>query len=408
MRPKQRAMSILATLLATAVLLAACASPGTVPSQSPASPAASPPASPSATATHKPTPSVVPTPAPVAAWTKPKLVTNAACISVRGGIDTAGRTHFVASCLDGLRYGATKSDGSWSTTKFSTPENRLEQDPQLAFWGSTAFVAYSRLAVGPGFCGDDGLTDTGVFYRQRTLPSGAWSKPKRLGRTDDEVRAFRVDGSTIHALVQPNRDGKTAYLVSKGTISQRFAIPKITGSASLRIGSDGLARVAYESAGSIRLATFDGSAFSSVKIPSVAAHSPVLVLDSRDQAHVMWVRDARGHDAGCVDGGEPDPNRGIYYATNASGGWHTERMTRETGEVAFQVDATTREIRAVLSSSAGLVYYAKQAGGWSHKKLAPGGSSSPVILANATTGGIVVMYIRDAGSKSGIYMMSKG
>src|SRR3954468_11069284 len=278
--------SLAAVLVIAAILLAACTT-GSAASPSPvggpaATPAVeAPSATPSANPSPTPAPSVKPAPSPTpvpAAWGKAKQVYKGDCGWLHGGIDAAGGEHAVAWCIGGLLYASSKPNGSWTSQKFTTPENRIEQDPQIAFQGNVAYFAYTRLAIEEGGCGDDGLRDIGVFYRTRTLPSGAWSNPIKVGRSDDELRGFRVDGSTLHAIVQTNGQGRYSYLLVKGGTTTRYSLPGVDGGTSLRIGSNGRAQIAYESNRTIKLATFTGSGFAVETVPGADARDPVLVL----------------------------------------------------------------------------------------------------------------------------------
>jgi hypothetical protein len=400
-------MPRLVVFVVIASLLAACGSDAS-PSPSAVAAASNPPPSavPSASrAAATATPTAKPTARPAARWSSPSLVSSESCDSMRAGIDSAGRTHVVASC-DGLLYAVMKSDGSWAQTRFPLAANRLEVNPQLAFQGNVTYMAYSRLAVPDDMdtCGGDAdpYIDIGVFYRKRAQPSGDWSAPVRMGRSDDKLVQFRVDGTTLHAIVSNQGDGREYYLLVKGTTSKRFALP--TGGESLRIGSDGRARIASGGDAAIRIATFTGSGFSTVKVQAPDSGRTLLVLDGRDRSHLVWVRDGTDY-SGC--GGDIDPNLGIYYATNATGTWHSERLTHELGDASFQVDRSTGDVHLVISTESALTYYTKASRGvWKTEKLPPRQARSPAIARDATTGRVLILYIDEGGS--GIYMMSKG
>jgi hypothetical protein len=404
------ALARLAVLVVVALVLAACAADATPSASSPVAltpvPTIAPDATPSPVASPTPTPT--PKPAPVAAWSNPVLITSEECGSLRGGIDAAGGSHVVASCGTGVLYASTRADGTWARTAFEVPSNRVEQDPQLAFQGKIAYFAYSRLATTDGGCGDDGLKDIGVFYRKRTLPSGAWSSPVRMGKTDDHLVQFRVNGTTFHAVVKNEGDGRYYYLLVKGATSQRYRLPALH-SLSLRVGNDGRARIAYSSAGILRIATFTGSGFSTVKVSTINARYPVLILDIRDHAHVVWSRDSYVAGIGCADAGSEDPSAGMYYATNASGTWKAERLTHEVGQASFQVDRSTGQVHLVISTQSALTYYTKKAGAaWQHETLAPKHAINPVLARDAPSGRILILYLDWFEGTSGIYAISKG
>jgi hypothetical protein len=400
------------TLMTTSLAMAACtASPQASTGSAAASPSATATATPTPVATpaavSSPTPTAAPTPVP--AWTKPALVVDdASCYQATAGIDASSRSHIVASCAKGLRYSVSNPDGSWTTTLIAQPANRKQMDPQVGFAGNVAYVAYSWLSVNEGACGDDGLVDLGVYYRSRTLPDGAWSEPKRIGITKDTLVSFRVEGATLHAVVYNTADERSYYVKVTGSDAQRVPLP---AAGSLRVGRDGRARIAYESSGSIRLATFTGSGFSSVAIPgSAVASAPLLVLDDQDRAHVIWKRDPL-QEAACGMSSAPDPKAGMYYATNASGAWKVQRFTSQRGEASLQVAGSTDDVHLVLAANANLTYYSKSASGsWRSKRLVSGWVMSPVIRLDPATGRLLVVYTRgedDSGSKPGVYFIFK-
>jgi len=284
----------------------------------------------------------------------------------------------------------------------------MQMDPQVGFDGDVVYVAYSWLAVTDGGCGDDGLLDLGVYYRRRTLPDGAWSEPTRIGITDDTLVSFRVEGATLHAVVYNTADKRSYYERVEGGASQRVRLP---ATGSLRVGRDGRARVAYESSGSIRIATLTGSGFSSAAIPgSAVASAPVLVLDARDRAHVVWTRDPI-QEAACGMAPAPDPKAGMYYATNAGGAWKVQRFTTQRGSASLQVAASTNEVHVVVAANPGLTYFTKTANGsWHGTRLTTGWVMSPVIRLDPATGRLLVVYLRgegDSGSKPGVYVVSR-
>jgi hypothetical protein len=97
----------------------------------------------------------------------------------------------------------------------------------------------------------------------------------------------------------------------------------------------------------------------------------------------------------------------MYYATNATGNWRSERLTTQTGQGAFQVDRATGQVNVLVATGDALTYYTKAPGGaWNHEKLAPRQAGSPSISRDPATGRLLILYIDEGGS--GIYTMSKG
>jgi hypothetical protein len=97
----------------------------------------------------------------------------------------------------------------------------------------------------------------------------------------------------------------------------------------------------------------------------------------------------------------------MYYATNATGKWRTERLTTRTGQAAIQVDRSTGQVNVVIATGDALTYYTKAPdGAWKNEKLPPRQAGSPSISRDPATGRLLILYIDEGGS--GIYTMSKG
>jgi hypothetical protein len=397
------------TLTASPTATTAVAAPTSSASPSlEAVPEASGPA-PAGTPSSAPTPEPTPTPIPPpfvtpAGWTASHRVGTAdQCINVSAGIDATSRYHIAAECKGSIYYYASNGLGSWTTRVFVHPANRMELGPQIAFQGDAVYVAYSRIAPDEG-CGSDGA-DVGVYFRSRSLPNGAWSAATRIGSAPDRLQSFRVDGTTVQATVENN--GRVYYETLKGSTFHRYLIPGAVRS-SLRIGSDHRARIAYEVTTGIRYAVFTGSGFSTSKIIGSTDNdwAPVLVLDAGDKPHVLWTRSMKP--GGCA--GEDPADHGTYYATNASGTWVSQRITRSTGAASLQMDDASGRVHALVSGAAGLVYYtAPSNGGWTHTKVASTSWAPSIVLRlDAATGTLLIVYVD--GSTAGklrVYAITK-
>lgn len=373
--------------------------PATAPAGTPASPVA-----------PTPTPGSVPAvPLSASSWsTAHRISTVAGCDVLSAGIDAASRYHVVAQCGGEIRYFVSAGNGSWAATVFGHPAHRMDLGPQLAFQGDTVYVGYSRIAPGEGCGGGD--RDVGVYFRSRTQPNGAWSAPVRIGGPSDRLQSFRVDGQTIHATVQNASNGRVYYETLAGSTLHRYRIPGAIGGTSLRIGSDGRAWIVFESSSGLRFATFTGSGFATVRIPVSASGEdvhPALVLDSADDAHLLWTR--KPGEGGCATR-DTAPDDGTYYSTNANGSWTTHRITKATGETSLQVDSASDRVHALVSGQVGLWYFSKASGGpWTSKRIVPKGwVSSPVIRLDPATGKLLIVYLGASSTGSTrIYAMTR-
>lgn len=277
-------------------------------------------------------------------------------------------------------------------SSFAAPTGRLVQDLQIAFEGRRLSIAYSVVAPVEGSCGDDGLADVGVYVRSRDLPNGDWSSPERIGAVADHLQSFRVSGGTIHATVVNEKDHRTWYETVKAGTAKRYPISGAAGSVALRVGDDGKARIAYESAKGIAFGTFDGAGFGTTTLPSSGrGWDPVLALAPGNVANVLWNRSLHG--AGCAEPG-PDPDDGTWFASNSGGTWESTRLSDRVGAASITLDPTHGDIHALVDDFQALVHFEKPVGDdWTKETLVTGEVSSGLLRVNPVTGGLVAACV---------------
>jgi hypothetical protein len=396
-----------------AILAAACAassSPSPSPVATPVAvatptpaPSADPAADPSGpidpAATPAPSADPTPTPAP-AVWSKARTVKGlTGCNDLVGTIDDSGTTHLAVSCGSSgkeIRYASSTDGIHWTVTAFKAPSGRFDQGPELAFTGSTLTLAFTRVAPGEEGCGSDGLADVGVNVRTRSLPDGAWTSTKRIGPAEDHLQSLRVTGSTIHAIVTNEKaDGSFYERVAGGSVADRVRIGGVSTGIALRIGDDGLPRLAVDgNARGIRFGTIDGGKLSAQMIPgTTGGGGPLLALGPANAAYVLWTISAGS--GGCVDV-DPGPKAGTYLSTNAGGQWSTTKLSKVVGAQSLTMDPATGEVDAVVGGFESLQLFAKPvAGGWTHKTLTSDFASSAVVRRNPATGGLFVAFVHE-------------
>ena len=329
-------------------------------------------------------------------WTGPTLVGRAAeCENVTAAIDPAGVDHVVSECGGRLRYNTNRT-GHWTTTYLSVPLAFADLDPQLAIDGGRVYVAFNRvqfLACGIDYVADD--------YRWRSLAGTTWSSPVRFGLAGDRMQSFRVVGGRVHATVTQQLDGRVVYETTASGALRRYPITDAIGVASLGVGSDGRARVAYEAAHSLRYAIFTGSGFSKVTIPGTTAddRAPVLTLDATNHAHVVWTR---AGEEGCAAGG-PGPGKGTLYATNAGGTWtpvDQRQVTTRTGFASLTLDTVTKELDVAVGGEQGLYAYTNAGGGWTETKLSSAPVASLAIRLDHAHNRLLTVFDRESGEST--------
>jgi hypothetical protein len=397
---------LLVICVGVASVAAACGS--TQQSNAPASAGQSlspPPAVPSSSSSLEPIePSAPPSPTAdpsgtppgggVTGWSAPQRIIGGECVLPNSTIDENGTAHVATACKGSIHY-AHSDGGRWSVAKLDHPTDRIDQGPQLAFDGDVLYLAWTRIKVTDGGCGDSGLRDVGIYVRHRQLPEGAWSAAERIGSPTDGLQNLRVAGGTIHMTISDRSNGRVYYETARAGNVARYSVPGAVGGTSLRIGADGVARIAYEASSNLQFGVFGGSGFSHSGIPgSKNGWGPSMVLDAQNHAHVLWTRSYHGE--GCADAG-PDPDEGMYYGTDASGSWTFRRISASVADGSLTLDPASGRVHVAISTERGIRYLTKLgSGGWHQIRVTQEGWS-PVIRFSSTDGRVLIAYVGEAG-----------
>lgn len=356
--------------------------------------------------TPSPTGHPTPRPTPGATWSKPDVVRTGNCSSLTAAIDVAGRYHIGAVCDGAIRYLTSDDASAWIETTFTAPTDRLEVDPLLTLDGDTVYLAYSRLAPEDGGCGDDGLQDIGVYTRSRHLPNGSWSDPVRVGGKGDRAQSFRVVGGVLHLTITADDGGGPLYYESQSgpVVSERLIPDAVT--TSLRVGDDGLPRIAYATGHEIRYARVDGARLTTETVAAsdeTYLMAPSLVLGPGDHAYAIWTQ-TTDPGGGCA-GPEPGPLDGTYFGTDAGGRWKTTRLTRSTGESSLTLDPASGRIEVIVNDGSFHHFVSVDGATWTRKKIAgTEGLGNPVLRVNPATGSVSVFAVKWEG---GIYVLTR-
>jgi hypothetical protein len=328
---------------------------------------------------------------PLTGWTGPRQVGIDRCTSATSAIVVDGALHLAAFCDVGMGY-LTNSSGKWSVTVFSSTGNQEDEGARLATDGSRMYMAFTRTAQLA--CGTDYL---GVYYRSRALPNGAWSLASRIGLAGDILESFQVLRGKLHLTVVGG-----VYETNASGVLKRYSLSGAVRGTSMRVGSDGRARIAYETSGGIRYAVFSGTGFNTSTIPGTTRldTAPGLVLDGQDKAHVTYVHNAPPQ--GCGEQ-EATPADGTYYATNNSGRWTplgSRRITVAMGGTSLAV-GSSGDVHAVVSGDFGIKYYTKTAGGsWRGQLISAALGGGTIVQLDPATGRLFVVYSDQHGEIS--------
>jgi hypothetical protein len=339
-------------------------------------------------------------------WTTARPLGKAGCASgVIARIDQSGHDQVVTTCQDKIQISSNAS-GSWSTITYNAPTSESDEGLQVALDGRRLYVAFTR--TNPLACGIEYL---GVYYSWRYLANGTWSVPKRLGPAGDVLQSFQVVAGKLHLTVV----GGVYETDVSGTL-RRYPLAGAGDDSSLRVASDGRARIVYETAKGLRYAVFRRSGFQTSLIPgtSAADTSPTLVLDGQDNAHVTWQHNAEWQGCGERPATSED---GTYYATNKTGTWTpagSRRITTAIGAAVLALDSKSGRVHVLLVRTVGVKYYTMTAPGqWSGQLISPMRSTSAALLVHPSSGELLAVYVGevDVGQEGGtdvrLYYLTK-
>jgi hypothetical protein len=346
-------------------------------------------------------------------WTRPRRAIRASCYTLSFTIDDRGTSHIAGLCRGGVRVFSSRDAIDWAATRFAPPADRFEVGPLLATDGDNLYLATSwRAPVPQDTCGPEYVNPVGVYVRTKQLPSGAWSEPFRIGRAGDRIHAFRVADGVIHAVVEADPEVDTGawfYEMQRGSTHTRQRIPG--QGASLRVGDDGRARLAYTAGDRLVYARVDGARLVKETIatsddPDLLA--PMLVLDAGNAGYVLWTRDrVAALTETCGDHPKPGRRDGTYLGSDASGTWVTRRISRAMGEKALTLDPSTGDVHVVLAGDRLQHLTSTDGAAWTTTDMrGTTGMYGPLIRVDPATGRTVVVMLNE--TDRGIFVMTRG
>jgi len=380
----------------------AAATPG-ASAQASADPTLTPARTPQSSQATSTTPPSGPSPTP-APWSKAFTVAPApSCEGLSAAMDDRGNVHIATDCQRTIHVTSAYASDDWETTVLEHSTGMEEFDPQITVDGDTLYLAVSRVEFEDGGCGDRGIRSSGVVVRSRSLPNGSWSDARRIGSEGDSLLSFRVTGRTIHATVT-QADGDVVYEAVTGAAVQRTKLPGAQ-KTSLRVGSDGLARIAYEANEKIRYGLIDDGDLSVQTIPgSDDGTFPSLVLGPKNEPYVVWVRDSAGNWGGCAGGGAA-PRDGVYLSTRVDGVWQSTRISKAVVVPTVTLDLHTSRILVLLEDRGLRLFECPMGGGdWASSEITPRSGWNAQIRDDQRDGRRIVVYMNDKG----VQVMTRG
>ena len=345
-------------------------------------------------AAREASPGLAPVVATAPAWSAPVRVLNGFFREISEAIDSTNHVHIAAAGRGGLWY-ITDRGGAWNAKRILVnPHNKSYQEPSIALDDhDRVYIAFSRSS-----CNDcaPGSTD-GIFtLTDKGRARGSFpSSPTRLAPAASAEPSLRVSGGHIYLAYQSDccHPGPLPPLRFKTNVTGAWTTAQVAASGdgpSLRLGTDGRARVAYAKPHGIGFATASSASggFASVALPGTGSGDfrALLALDLHDRPSVVWL-----HDGVSMNG--------IRYSSRGSSGWATPvEIAPTVGTIGYALDAQDRPHVVI---GAGKVREERLvAGTWVASTVSSKGALD-VAIRRAFDGHMVVAYSADP---SGIYV----
>jgi hypothetical protein len=353
------------------------------------------------TPASRPTPSFAPAPSPSEGWTGPSRVSERPYLDPSIVVDAVGIPHVAVVlqqrtcaspvCLGSI-YHLTNESGAWTRERITRPPQAADEEdvgfvdgePSIAIDGNgSLWVAFTRMFDFENF----GPYPEGVYVVNNS--SGSWSNPIRLAGDAANLPSLQVrDGRIYVAYVQgrptdawgPNMRFAIMYGTDKGGSFATTRVARHGARPQLRLDGDGRPHLLYQGGRSIdehdglyyATGASAGGSFTVELVGDTSGeeHRWALALDSDGRPHAAWsiwpagTHYARRSGSGWLltenvlptewrvamamgasgtvhvaGGGEA----GVHYATNRSGDFVSERLTRqEAMSLGLAVDASGR------------------------------------------------------------------
>ncbi len=387
------------------VILVACSAPGAPGSLAPSEPPAGspvpsdPPSSPSpsvpAPSPSGPPPSAAPSPTPTpapAVWTRTIAIDGVQCAQLAATVEASGRFHVAALCDGQIQYAVSSNGKSWTSETIS-PIDVMEEGPQVVADGSRIHLAFTRYEPLDEGCGGQELRPVGGFVQVRGA-DGQWSTPRPIGNEGDVLVALRVVDGVIHALV--SNDG-LFYVSIDGASRTRVKIANF-GSGSLRVGDDGVPRIAFLTMEQVRYGRVVDGRFTSETVATVdfSAGTPDLVLAPGNRAFIAWTQNSEI--GGCTSPG-PRPSDGTYLATQVDGSWVSRKVTNAAGASSLTLEVATGDLHLAVATDAIRHFVSTNAGADWTGSVVPNSADTyePVIRIDPDSGEVGIAAIGEGG-----------
>jgi hypothetical protein len=320
-------------------------------------------------------------------------------------VDSNGRIHIAASRANGNLVYITDRTGAWTEVvvahgdtvgdvgfTWDQPSLALDENDRVTIaavdsdWGVTGCDC-----TGGIFTFSDKGRARGTFPAKGTKRATAGSHSPSIKTVGGHLYLAYRRGAT-----EPEEPAAIRFktdATGRWTDTRVASFPYAPATISLRIGSDGKARIAFDAFGiQVATAATVAGGFTVQKVPGTTRNDAgaVLSLTSTDRPVVAWTRTWQA------------PN-GARYASRATGTWITRRVSSHVGAVALTLDAADAPFLAVADpagADAGLWTYAGPT--FIEDHLYPERAASPQVRVSGA--GIVSLAFVSPAAPKGLYL----
>jgi hypothetical protein len=335
------------------------------------------------------------------AWSSTERVLAGDYSEIAMVVADSGVLHVALIDRTGLWYLSNATSAWRSRLVLRHPAGKDYHSPSIALDEASRVT----IAVGRSVCNDCAPSDEdGVFMvTDRGRARGTFpSRPTRVapyGMTDPSIKTVggRIYLAYVDCACYPDEYPAPVFVGVRspsGTWTRRKVAPFGWGT-SLRVGSDGGARVAFEKGDGIGFAASrsPNGPYSLTYLQGYASgdHEPSLALDDRDEPHIAWLSWHDDDDDTSLFVSGPSWPEGRWVASGSF------------GSISLSLDQSSAPY-VLVGGSPGLWAYHLDGGGWRVVNLDDDVRVSDVAL-RASSSGTVAMWIgRSRTDRNGVYL----
>jgi hypothetical protein len=336
----------------------------------------------------------IPTGAQAAAFGGAVRVLAGRFTSIAEVVDSRNHVHVAGTNGTGLWY-ATDRTGSWVAQRLLTNgDNTAWFETSIALdSGNHVYVAVAHTP-----CADctPGASDGIYLLTDRGRPRDTFpTRPTRIAPSGAGAFSLKVANANLYVayLSDISGHGPLPEVLLRTNVTGRWTTAQVAAHGldpSLRVGSDGIPRVAYSTPEGIRFAVADSATghFDSTLVPGTSFESwldmePMLSLDVDNHAQIAWSHAEAGQE-------------GIRWAWQTDTRWHgpftitAHPEEHARGSFGFDVDTFGRPHVALRDRE--ILDVVRTSGGWQSRLVSTSNPLGRIVLRRALAGRVAIAW----------------